>query len=242
MNFDKVFNRLRVKVRGAQDEISLAIMLHETWRPTAYDRELHDRMGDSYATNSFYIVRQSLRREMLLSLMKIWDKDNRTIEISAISNKLQCEEFFNSLVESRAVGRRPSMFVEVREVLEPMRDAVLELVGKYSEGGAEYDVFKRLHDLRNKRLAHRQVTSSSATYAETTDVEIESFYQDNLKLVQLLISLILSTSLDFNDAANVYRGHAKLFWANARGERTEGHPNYRSPQGLDLLAGRVGSP
>ena len=39
---------LREKVTAAQQEFDMAIAFHEIWKPTAYDKNLHSRMGRSY--------------------------------------------------------------------------------------------------------------------------------------------------------------------------------------------------
>ena len=230
MIFNDEFDQLKDAVQAAQDEIVMAVMFHETWKPTAYDEDLHKRMGNSFATHAFQIVRLSLRREMLLALMRLWDTDKRALRMTAIAEKLRNREFFDALVTKRAngIGLSFNGVVEsMREALEPKRDAIVKLVRKYSEGGTGYAVFEKLRALRHERLAHRQAVQTSVTRADTTDQEIESFYEDNLEIVRLLLSLILATAFDLTDAADVYRHHAKFFWANARGERTEGHPNYR---------------
>jgi hypothetical protein len=117
------------------------------------------------------------------------------------------------------------------------------LINKYSENGSSSDVFNKLRTLRNERLAHRQLPSAplAVVGAEAprrsgedgpiwaTDVEIEAFYQDNLEIVRLLLSLVQGIAFDLSDATKVYKHHAKFFWASARGERTEGHPDYRPP-------------
>jgi len=230
MSFDDEIDQMKEAVEAAQNEITMAIMFYETWKPTAYDEDLHKRMGHSYATHSFHIVRFSLRREMLLALMRLWDSDKRALRMTAISEKLRKKEFFDAIVAKRTekMGLRSNGTEDfIRQALEPKRDAVVNLVRKYSEGGAGFDIIKKLRTLRNERLAHRQTAPTSAIGADATDQEIESFYEDNLELVRILLSLMLAMAFDFTEAADVYRHHAKFFWANARGERTEGHPNYR---------------
>lgn len=230
MAFDDELTQMKDAVAAAQDEIVMAVMFHETWKPTAYDEDLHKRMGNSFATHSFQIVRLSLRREMLLALMRLWDTNRSALRMTAIAEKLRTKEFFDALVTKRADGTGLSsnyVVQSMREALEPKRKAVLKLVRKYSEGGIGYPVFEKLRALRHERLAHRQAIQTSVTRADANDQEIESFYEDNLELVRLLLSLVLATAFDLTEAADVYRHHAKFFWANARGERTEGHPNYR---------------
>ena len=232
MAFDDELNKMEGRIAVAQDEIVMAVMFHETWKPTAYDEDLHNRMGNSFATHSFHIVRASLRREMLLALMRLWDNDLRAIPMTAIAFKLNDSKFFDALVTKRAADSDPASngLVEImRRTMETQRNDVVTLVKKYTAGGERSAVFEKLRALRNEFLAHRQAIPTSCTGDDTTDQEIESFYDDNLKLVRLLLSLVRATAFDLAGAAEEYRQHANFFWANARGERTEGHPNYRPP-------------
>ena len=72
---------LKAAVDAARHEFDMAITFHEIWKPAAYDKDLHERMGNSYATNAFHAVRASLRREMLLALMRLWDTDWRSVRM-----------------------------------------------------------------------------------------------------------------------------------------------------------------
>lgn len=229
MSFDKDLEQMKVAVKAAEDEIMQAVMFHETWKPTAFDAGLHGRMGRSYATHAFQIVRDALRREMLLALMRIWDTNKQALRMSAIAEKLRNRQFFDALVLARAKGRGSSTD-DMREALEPKRRKVIELVRKYSEGGAGFAVFERIRTLRHEHLAHRQMNPTKMARADAPDKEIEGFHEDTAEIVRLLLSLVHATTFDIaSDGAGVYRHHAKFFWAAARGERTEGHPDYRPP-------------
>lgn len=233
MSLNDEFEQMSDAVKAAEGEIVMAVMFHETWKPTAYDEDLHNRMGKSFATHSFQIVRLSLRREMLLALLRLWDKDPRAIRMTAVADKLRKKEFFDAVVARRAAGTGLSSSGVVdcmRQTLKPKRDTVLKLVRKYCEGGAGYAVLEKLRMLRHERLAHRQMVPTHAALADATDNEIESFYEDNLELIRLLLSLVCARDFDLKEAADVYRHYAKYFWANARGERTVGHPDYRPSQ------------
>ncbi len=244
----KGIERLKKLVDTARQEIELAVMFHETWRPAAYDTSLHDRIGTSYAAHAFQIIRLSLRRELLLALTRLWDKDKRAVGMIQIADRLQDPLFFEALVQFRALrmGLRSRFNPDpMRDALTPKRDLIVSLINKYSENGSSSDVFNKLRTLRNERLAHRQLPSAplAVVGAEAprrsgedgdgpiwaTDVEIEAFYQDNLEIVRLLLSLVQGIAFDLSDATKVYKHHAKFFWASARGERTEGHPDYRPP-------------
>lgn len=240
--------RLSSMVDTARQEIELAIMFHETWRPAAYDAELKDRIGTSYAAHAFQIIRMSLRRELLLALTRLWDSNKQAVRMSLIAKHLRDKELFKALVQVRSqrLGLRSRFNPDpVGEALTPKRDMVLSIINKYSEGGPASDVLEKLKTLRHQRLAHRQLPDLPINAAEAdapgqrvgdsdgpvwaTDDEIEEFYQDNLEIVRLLLSLVQGVGFDLSQAATVYKHHAKFFWASARGERTEGHPNYRPP-------------
>ncbi|PWB33744.1 hypothetical protein DCO48_08790 [Pseudomonas sp. SDI] len=247
-NLRQEIEKIRNMVETARQEIELAIMFHETWRPTAYDADLHSRIGTSYATHTFQIIRLSLRRELLLALTRLWDTNTQAVRMSLIADRLRDKNFFEALVQFRA--RRlglSSVFVpdRMREELIPRRDQILDLIGKYSAGGVAFDVLKKLKTLRHQHLAHRQLPDAPAAVAGSdtqaqknvegesavwaTDDEIEAFYQDNLEIICLLLSVVNGMAYDLSEAANVYKHHAKFFWASAHGERTEGHPDYRPP-------------
>ncbi|MHA6130577.1 AbiU2 domain-containing protein [Pseudomonas fluorescens group sp. PF-1] len=133
----------------------------------------------------------------------------------------------------------------MRKELKPKRDQVLKLIRKYFENGTAFEVLEKLRTLRNEHLAHRELPKVPVAVAgsdtprqqdeegqrpvRATDDEIETFYQDNLEIMRLLLSLVQGVAFDLSDAAVVYKHHAKYFWASARGERTEGHPDYHPP-------------
>lgn len=245
-DIQKKLEELKAAVNTAKQEVELAVMFHETWRPTAYDTDLHVRLGKSFASHSFLIIRMSLRRELLLALTRLWDKNKDALRMSAIADRLRDQKLFEALVQSRSaswsLGTRFAPEA-VKGEFTSKRDQILSLINKYSEGGKASKVLKKLRALRNQHLAHRQLPNVSAavTGADVpaqpiegdelpvwaTDEEVEEFYQDNLKIVRLLLNLVYGLCLDFSDVSGVYKQYAKNYWASVRGEHTEGHPNYR---------------
>lgn len=226
---------LRHEVAAAQQEFDLAIMFHEVWKPTAYDTDLHVRMGRSYASQAFLVVRTALRREMMLALVRLWDKSRQAVRMQSIAATLRSGNLIDVLAKHRvdAIGL-PEAFGEMRTDLGKLADEVVELVGKYSDGGSHGAVLEKLLTLRHERLAHRQVAPSTATAtgADATDDEIEEFYRDNSRLVHVLLSLVNAVAYDPEDTAEMYRHYAGHFWTGARGEQTEGHPDY-VPRSVD---------
>jgi uncharacterized protein YqeY len=227
---DRKVAALRKQVNAAKQEFDMAVTFHETWKPAAYDKDLHKRMGVSFATHAFLIVRSALRREMLLALIRLWDNDERNVGMElSIADPLRDQSVVHALAAERAARRGMAEWEdEMRDELSQRASEAIALVEKYSEAGSHYVTLRKLRRLRNKRLAHRSVKAVAATGLAPTDEEIESFYQDNSKLVGLLLGLIEAVAYDPNDTAEDTRVNAKLFWAGVLGEKTEGHPNYRA--------------
>lgn len=215
---------LRANVKAAQQEFDLAVTFHETWKPTAYDHDLHRRIGNSYATNTFNVVRMALRREMVLALMRLWDKRKDTVRLEHIAQVLRDSQIIVALATDRAPFAEA--FDQMRQDLGQRAGEAIALIEKYSQGGSHYLVRDALKRMRHKRLAHRD-TTVAATGASATDEEIEGFYRDNSEIVRLLLSAVNAVAYDPAETGEVFRHHAAHFWASVRGEQTEGHPNYR---------------
>lgn len=231
INVEAALKKLRASVRAAEDEALLAVMLHESWKPTAYDEGLHERMGTSFATHTFQIVRMALRREVLMALTRVWDSNKRAVRLTGILEVLRNERCFDALVREHAasLNLEPAPVEAMRQALEVKRSKVLDLIRKYMQDGEGEQVMKGLKSLRHERLAHRQLEAPArVSEREATEEQIEMLYQDTLEIVSLLLSLVLGHAFDIaTDAAGVYRHHASYFWSAARGERTEGHPKFR---------------
>ena len=169
-------------MEAAQQEFDMAIQFHEAWKPAAYDEALHKRMGTSFATKTFLIVRSALRREMLLALMRLWDKDSSNVRMKeSIADVLRKQSVVDALAVDWAAGMTGAKD-QIRLDLSERASEAIALVDKYSKGGSHYATREKLTTLRNERLAHRPAKEVAAAGADPTDEEVESFYQDNSKL------------------------------------------------------------
>ncbi|WP_406869763.1 hypothetical protein [Paraburkholderia fungorum] len=212
----------------------MAVLFHEAWKPAAYDEDLHRRLGQSYVTHAFRVVRLALRREMLMALMRIWDYTDESVRIGSVIDGIRSAHIINALVAERLSGLSKQSNMTMLGFETQMQDAVqssaskaINLFEHYCPGGSRRTVLEDLRRLRHERLAHRQVTPSQTNGPEATDEQIEGFYQDTTELVGRLLSVLLGVAHDFAETANVYRRPSSLFWASVRGERTEGHPDYQ---------------
>jgi hypothetical protein len=106
----------------------------------------------------------------------------------------------------------PEAISEMRDDLGRRAADVVRLLNKYMDGGSHHAVFEKLLALRHERLAHHQLVPAAATGANATDEEIEEFYQDNSKLIQILLSVVNAMAYDPQDTAKVYSHYASCFW------------------------------
>jgi len=228
MTTEEWVNGLKEQVSAAEQEIITAVVLHESWKPTVRDTALLNRMGKSFATNTFSVIRLALRREVLLALLRVWDAQHKAISVSRIVAELRKPDAVEMPISARSDGE--SFFADhLRHYLPKKIASAGALVDKYAKGGESAGVMKSLLRQRNVSLAHRQQEPEKATGSNATDDEIEEFYQDTCRIIEHLMSAVRATSLDMNDTADVYAHHARFFWAAVRGEVTPGHPDYHEP-------------
>jgi len=221
---------LKAKVQAATTEFDFAMKMHEAWKPASYDNALHERIGRSYAANTFLVVRQALRREMLLSLMRLWDTDTKALRITAIANALGNRRIIDALAAASAArfndwpGTKEAMSAD----LGASAGEAIALVRKYEENGERHGTFIKLKTLRDEHLAHRQLvpTPVDAGGYDAMDAEVEAFYQDMSSVIRLALHVVEKTAYNPREGAEVYAHYAEFFWASVRGERTEGHPQY----------------
>lgn len=248
---------LRKKVKAAEEEFRSAIATHEVWKLAAYDSDLHERMGTSYATNAFLIVRNALRRETLMALMRLWDNNPKALSLHNIRNILRdgrvvdvlaaecAAQWDNSetriiglediplerrvLVEQAARESGRSFGQEMANKLRENVQEILNLIEKYQENGSGYRIFDYLRLLRDQYFAHKQLnpTTVSALDNETSDEAVEQFYNDMAQVIHLLRLVAENVHYEPEQSAEIYRKYATLFWQSAKGEMTEGHPSYR---------------
>ncbi|GLQ50049.1 hypothetical protein ACFFJT_06760 [Dyella flava] len=232
------YKQVRVAVDAAFEQAAQAVMFHETWRPTAEDADLVERMGTSFATHAFQITRWALRRELVMALMRMWDGGRSassnspmaTLSIKHISTFLRDKDSFDVLAQERSghLGHEGDMIAKmICGTLQSVCDSVLPQIDKYLPGGTGHQTFEDLRKLRNKRLAHHDI-AGSVELTDPTDAGIEDFYRDTLEIVSLLMHLVKGVACDMGDTISIYAMYARYFWASARGERTEGHPQYKS--------------
>ena len=231
---------LKAQVTAAREEFDLALVFHSIWKPAAYDEDLHRRMGPSFASNAFLVVRTALQREMLMALTRLWDSSRKAVRLASIRNILMDERVIKALARRSTADASPvdEVIANITPWLQSQfevslaaqaKDAIA-LIDAYISSDLERRVaLANLKFLRDKVLAHRQVKQVDIPEKTATSDQIEHFMSDMTKLISLLSSIAHATAYDPKDTAQIYDYYAELFWQPARGERSEGHPRYCPP-------------
>ncbi len=227
---DEEVEIVRRAVSAAEDELVTALRFYEAWLPAATDVALMDRLGSSYATQTFEVIRFSLQRELLLAIMRFWDKDPRAIRLTDIREKLRNKDFVSRLLDDRTLRlamRSKGVRDRLEEDLVPKFAEIVRRIGRYLQGGDLHENLEKMRAVRHERLAHRQVVESASGTPSLTKAVIEKIFFDTIEIVQLLMSAINGKTFAAKDAGSIFRHNAKYFWMAVRGERTRGHPAYR---------------
>jgi AbiU2 len=120
---DPKITKLREMVTAAQQEFEYAIQFPEVWKIAADDSDLHGRMGRSYASQAFLIVRSGIRREMWLALMRLWDRNRQAIRITWVVATLREEKgVVDALAADRVRGNWPGDLEMMTRDLQTVAD------------------------------------------------------------------------------------------------------------------------
>lgn len=251
---------LKEAVQAVHEEIHQASDYYEAWRPTVHDAEVGERMGTSYATNTYEVIRQALRREMVLALMRVWDTNKQAVRLSLVGSELKDREVVEALaaeygslflqgqpklgrfsaedtLEERAALAEAVRGYREREAADfverSTREPIreaLQIIARYQAGGSGLDILKHLTHIRHTRLAHRQLVSPSPSPIADIAERTDEMFQDMLRLTHLLRLGVQGIHYEPDATAKIQASYARLFWRGVRGERTEGHPDYLPPR------------
>lgn len=222
-------DQLKALVDEAFKELHEAMQFHEAWRPTRTDSGLHERMSFCSAGNTFLAIRFALRRELLLSLARLWDNTKGTLRLSEIGRLLRNEQVIDALADER---HKPSSIFPLdvlRSSIAHEARQALSIIDKYDGRRSPEAVSEKIRRLRNNVLAHRSTSYEHVPDDSPGDNEVEDLYQNMASLIAHLLHVTQATAYNPREYADQLKTCAHHFWAGVKGERTEGHPHYRAP-------------
>jgi hypothetical protein len=76
-------------VRAISIDLDLAIAFYETYVPSSQDATLIDRMSQVDFYPAFNIISDSLRRNVIVTLCRIWDKRTDTADLNGLADEFR---------------------------------------------------------------------------------------------------------------------------------------------------------
>lgn len=208
---------LKHMVDASKQEMEMAVQFYEVWKPAAYDDSLHDSLEFTRSAQAFLVIRSALRREFILSLFRCWDRNKKAIRMTWISNLITETSVINVLSRKKTMLMGDEDFeYYVDKTFSSHAEKIIDIINKYQQGGDGHETMKNLTHVRDQKLAHKQIKDVDLINKNITDQEIEEFYNDNLELISVLLSLVNNQCYDFNDVSHVFGVYSSNFWSNVK--------------------------
>jgi hypothetical protein len=192
-------------------------------------------MGTSFATNAFRVVRTALRRELLMGVTRMWDKAGGAVDMRKAATLLKPQDVQVEIAKKRSRSPHSVGYLELMGAIQEESTKISAVVAKYAIHGSHAAKLAALHQVRDERLAHRQ-KAPSTTFTEVDDDALEEFYQDTAIIMESLMHATFGCADSPSGLDEVFTHHARLFWEPVRGEKTPGHPQYKSPRNIATVS------
>ncbi|NLG91724.1 MAG: hypothetical protein GX486_07685 [Acetobacter sp.] len=234
--------KLKSRVEEAGNQIRVAMSFFETWDATVSNKDLYSRLGRSYATGAFKIITFALYREVILGLIRLWDKDKNGTSIPEIARALRDSAVVDALIsqiEAESLGQEilafqnapPECHIELKKRAEKKANEdgeqarsrmkrCLEIIERY-EDGKHSKLCSQFRTLRNKRLAHHDLEQIPDDVLLYNKEDVKDFYKDMLDLVHELQLAVLERDWDVKGSVALYKRNANFFWKGVTGEQRE---------------------
>ena len=231
-NREQQITSLEGRSMAASREWEDFVAFYEVWKPAVLDQELLQRLNETLAGNAFVTIRAALQRELIMSIMRIWDDHDDAICLRKIMTLLDDHRTLGAIV-NRAIDRqfegqdidRTALHQDMLKGYQASVEVCRKIISKY-KSGARHEFFKRIGQLRDEHLAHRQVIRGKLPTGTDDMPLFEEFVTDTRMLVADLLNIIHNRLID-RALPGLVQQDAKLFWASVRGEADSSHPDYQ---------------
>lgn len=228
-DFEEKYNNIQEKVRLIQPEVKSFLFsafiwekLFNSFKDDLEANRVKEKLNESNESNEpkegflHKMTRHLFFKNACISLMKIWDKNRRTITFYKI-NKLLNEAFISYLITRHAdeykYGLPDENLLLIQSDIKNDRKKFFQkmddIIKKYeSRSPILYEKFEYIKNLRNKRYAH----ISEERFEEREDIEsdfFKPFIEDALFIIYGLsgmfgIKFILEMNGEYRDIRSQY--------------------------------------
>jgi hypothetical protein len=188
-------------VRAISIDLDLAIAFYETYVPSSQDATLVDRMnkGDFYP--AFNVISDSLHRNVIVTLCRIWDTRTDTADLNSLADEFRDPQVIADL---EAIGHA----VDPKQLNK--WHAEINAVNKSSEL------------LALKRARHRAIAHTATPNEPYRGKARVTQFGDERKIIERIIPLVeqagafigYSYVSPYDEQRRIRREHATKFWAH----------------------------
>jgi len=195
----------------------------------------------------------SLRREVFIGIMRLWDDDPKSVGIPVVLKLLEEKIVIEALgaerekahleapinLITRSVGKDRDLMMEYlrkqrieeapnqRTILRGQVTHAASLIEGVNARLGNLTPLEKMKKLRDRLLAHRDIRFKLDPGEALLDQEVEDLYLNMLEILKALRLAIENASYNPLETANHFRRYAEYFWSSVCGESNPRHPNYR---------------
>jgi AbiU2 len=193
--------RIHCTVRAISFDLDLAIAFYETYVPSGQDATLIDRMNKVDFYPAFNVISDSLHRNVIVTLCRIWDTRTDTADLNGLA-----DEF-----------RDPQVIADLNAIGHPVDP------GQLSKWHVEIDAVNKSNELLAlKRAGHRAIAHTANPNKRYQGKARVAQYGDERKIIERTIPLVeqagafigYSYVSPYDEQRRIRREHATKFWAH----------------------------
>jgi hypothetical protein len=188
-------------VRAISIDLDLAVAFYETYVPSGQDEDLINRMNNTDFYPAFNVISDSLHRNIIITLCRIWDTRTDTADLNSLADEFRDPQVIADL---KAIGH----------TVDP---------GQLSKWHAEIDAVNKSDELLAlKRARHRAIAHTASPNEPYRGKARVARYGDERKIIEETIPLVeqagafigYSYVSPFAEQRQIRREHATKFWGH----------------------------
>jgi hypothetical protein len=224
---DRVLRAQRI-IKSITNDVHRAIAVEENLSRCSFRRDIAPAYNNTYQAWSLNVIRDSLLIELVMILMRIMDKDERSATLTTVAAIVSDRDVAEALKENARnwVRGRPVHF------LEPIDEFIVEHDKRWREERAEREAQTidkiRLRGLRRiKRLSSNPLIATLKKYRHKhiahSGMAVSTFgakFGDPTQLLKIVAPIVEDLCLavtghhqNFKDSRNAWMNRSNHFWA-----------------------------
>lgn len=192
--------RAEAIVQELEADVTRCIALLAIWDRANGKKDIKERYNHTFEARALSIIHDSLHITMIMALMRMYDRDDRSASIPSLISILEKPGVLGYLKQKS----RPQ-----RENIDTWMRSVKLRVARLRND----DTLKALKRLRNFTLAHID-PNKAARHGAKYGYE-RRILNRTAPIIRLFLLIVSSTDTDFSEVRKIWRFYAQHFWGSA---------------------------